>query len=145
MEGVWTGGHEENLRMRAININHGPKGSYWYTMSPDEVPRFRTLVQQVYGVDIHKSEGLWFADLDFILRNKLYIEYFIQHKGDIVDRSCVINISNSFPKVLLGPGCLHWVRAKGLAVNSAWNFGTACRYQVNICSSNQTHDLESLV
>ena len=27
---VWTGGHEENCRIRSININHGPQGSEWY-------------------------------------------------------------------------------------------------------------------
>ena len=32
---VWTGGHEENLRMRSVNINHGPGSSYWWA-SPFE-------------------------------------------------------------------------------------------------------------
>ena len=27
--GVWTGGHEENLRFRSINVNHGPGSSEW--------------------------------------------------------------------------------------------------------------------
>jgi hypothetical protein len=29
VKGSWTGGHEENLRYRAINLNHGPDSSEW--------------------------------------------------------------------------------------------------------------------
>lgn len=70
--------------MRAININHGPKGSHWYTIDHKDVPRLREVVKKEYKIDIHKCEGLWFADLDFLLRHKLEVQYFIQHKGDIV-------------------------------------------------------------
>jgi len=33
VEGAWSGGHEENLRLRAINLNHGIeniKGEIWF-------------------------------------------------------------------------------------------------------------------
>lgn len=30
--GVWTGGHQENVAMSALNINHGPGYSEWYTL-----------------------------------------------------------------------------------------------------------------
>jgi len=29
VKGAWTGGHEENLRYRAVNLNHGPGSSEW--------------------------------------------------------------------------------------------------------------------
>jgi len=29
VKGSWTGGHEENLRYRAVNLNHGPESSQW--------------------------------------------------------------------------------------------------------------------
>ena len=32
VKGVWTGGHQENVSMSAININHGPGSSEWYTV-----------------------------------------------------------------------------------------------------------------
>jgi len=31
--------------------------------------------------------------------------------------------------VILGPGCEHWVRAHGKAVQTAWNFGTMDKWQ----------------
>ena len=33
--GVWTGGHQENLRFRAANINFGPAASLWYAVPYD--------------------------------------------------------------------------------------------------------------
>jgi hypothetical protein len=32
--------------------------------------------------------------------------------------------------VLIGPGCEHWVRSFGRAVQSAWNFGTLDVWQL---------------
>jgi len=32
--------------------------------------------------------------------------------------------------VVLGPGCEHWVRSFGKAVQTAWNFGTMDKWQL---------------
>jgi len=32
VKGCWTGGHQENVSMSAVNINHGPDASEWYTV-----------------------------------------------------------------------------------------------------------------
>ena len=32
VKGCWTGGHQENINMAAVNINHGPDASEWYTL-----------------------------------------------------------------------------------------------------------------
>lgn len=30
--GVWTGGHQENLGVNAVNINHGPDDCIWISV-----------------------------------------------------------------------------------------------------------------
>jgi hypothetical protein len=44
VKGVWTGGHQENVNLTAININHGPGESEWVTVDFPHVPRLRELV-----------------------------------------------------------------------------------------------------
>lgn len=93
---MFTGGHEENLRLQAINLNHGnqtfvvynfkgPDGCYWFGIDVKYAKQFRKLVQETQGIDIHKDEGLWFADIDFCIRNGIEISYFVQEAGDIVN------------------------------------------------------------
>ena len=84
----------------------GPGDSEWYTIENTHVPKFRTLVLKTFGLDIHKNEGFWFSDVDFCLENQIPVKKFIQKPGDLV---------------YLNAGCLHWVRSKGVSVNSAWN------------------------
>jgi histone demethylase len=67
-----------------------------------------------YKQDIHKIEGLWFCDPEFVMMHGIPIKAFYQKPGDIV---------------ILGPGCLHWVRSDGVAVNSAWN---VCDNQIEL-------------
>jgi histone demethylase len=88
--GVWTGGHEENLRAQAVNINFGPAPSKWYCVKAEHVPRLRRLVKAKYGEDkdIHAMEGLWFEDIDFFLENNVPISMFYQEAGD-----CVLHVS----------------------------------------------------
>ena len=64
------------------------------------------MVLNIFGIDIHKDEGLWFCNVDFCLENNIPVRKFIQKPGDIV---------------FINAGTLHWVRSKGIAVNSAWN------------------------
>lgn len=94
VKGVWTGGHQENSRLRAININHGPADSLWYSVDSEHYERLRRLVMSVFGVDILLQEGLWFCNMEFMLENNIPVRQFRQKAGDIV---------------FLGPGCLHWV------------------------------------
>lgn len=115
VKGSWTGGHEENLRYRAINLNHGPDSSEWNAVGSKYSARLREKVRDTYKTDIYKDEGLWYADVDYCLANKIPIVSFNQHEGDIV---------------LLGPGCEHWVRGFGKAVQTAWNFGTFDKWQL---------------
>jgi hypothetical protein len=32
---VWTGGHQENLSMCGVNINHGPASSIWFYLKEE--------------------------------------------------------------------------------------------------------------
>jgi len=70
---------------------------------------------EIYNTDIIKREGYWFADIDFCLAKKIPIVTFNQNKGELV---------------MLGPGCEHWVRGSGSAVQTAWNFGTCDKWQI---------------
>lgn len=115
VKGSWTGGHEENLRYRAINLNHGPDSSEWNCVGSDSSRQLREAVRDTYKVDIYKNEGLWFADVDFCLANKIPVVCFNQIEGDLV---------------ILGPGCEHWVRSFGKAVQTAWNFGYMDKWQL---------------
>lgn len=44
--GCWTGGHQENVSMSALNINHGPDYSEWYTLDLKYVEDLRTELKQ---------------------------------------------------------------------------------------------------
>jgi len=89
VKGSWTGGHEENLRYRAANINHGPDSSEWNCVGSKHSHTLREIVRDTYKTDIYKDEGLWYADVDFCLANRVPIVSFNQKEGDVV---------------LLGPG-----------------------------------------
>ncbi len=42
VKGNWTGGHQENLRVRATNINMGPGKSLWHCVgNPKVIEKFR--------------------------------------------------------------------------------------------------------
>lgn len=106
--GCWTGGHQENLSMRAVNINHGPGDVEWYFIDTPYVAKFRAAVKEEFDVDIHAAEGLWFINLEFCIKNNIRVGMFIQEAGDVVVQS---------------PGVLHWVRSHEVALHSAWNCG----------------------
>jgi hypothetical protein len=91
--GVWTGGHEENLRMRSININHGPGDSLWWASPRDESNKIFTFVKDKYDMDIYQNEGIYFPNFEFFLTNNTKTIYTRQKKGDIV---------------LVGIGSIHW-------------------------------------
>jgi hypothetical protein len=106
--GCWTGGHEENLRIRAVNINTGDGDVEWYFVDPEFVPLFRKTVIDESKIDIHKEEGLWYTDLFFCLRHNIPVIKYIQKPGDTV---------------ILRAGTLHWVRSLENTSNVAWNLG----------------------
>jgi len=64
----------------------GPDSCVWYTIGTEYAPQFRKLVKERYNLDIHKDEGLWFADIDFCIKNGIKISYFVQEPGDIVGK-----------------------------------------------------------
>ncbi|KRX00818.1 hypothetical protein PPERSA_01997 [Pseudocohnilembus persalinus] len=108
--GVWTGGHQENCGVRAININLGPGESEWYTVDYEEANKFRKIVKkEKNNFDIHLNEGLWYADEQYLQKKNITYKKTIQKKGDIV---------------VLGPGVLHWVRSIGKkpSVQIAYNY-----------------------
>jgi hypothetical protein len=106
--GVWTGGHEENLRFRSINCSHGYGESQWFAIVPEYAKKLRELVQISEDVDIYEEEGRYFPSVKFLRANGIPVMTCYQEPGD-----CIV----------LKGGTQHWVRAKGYAVNSSWNFG----------------------
>ncbi len=119
--GVWTGGHEENLRMRSINICHGPGKSYWWASPTEDSQKLVEKVQQLYGMNIYKKEGIWFPDVEFFITNKIKVFYTVQEAGDIV---------------LVGPGTIHWVRAVDKSINTSWNFSSKENFDLK-CSMDR--------
>jgi hypothetical protein len=115
VSGTWTGGHEENLRFRSINMNHGPGDSDWYGVGMKDSLKFRELVKKQHNMDIYKKEGIWFPNLDWFMTNKIEVLYGVQEKYDV----CTV-----------GVGCLHWVRARSHSINSSWNFGSKDLLQI---------------
>ena len=115
VSGTWTGGHEENLRFRSINMNHGPGDSDWYGVKMEYSLKFRELVKKQHNMDIYRKEGIWFPTLDWFMTNKIEVFYGVQEKNDV----CTV-----------GVGCLHWVRARSHSINSSWNFGTKDLLQI---------------
>ena len=106
--GCWTGGHQENLRLRAININHGPGSVEWYCVEPEEAEIMRKKIMKDHGIDVMLKEHHWYLDLEDTLKFGVKVSKLIQEPGDIV---------------VLAPGTLHWVRSHQVTVNSAWNIG----------------------
>lgn len=113
--GCWTGGHQENLSLRAVNINHGPGEVEWYCMEADEAYRFNDHIMLEKNLNFLKLEGLWYIPLEEVLRRGFKVSKFVQQAGDIV---------------VLAPGTLHWVRSYSHTVNSAWNLGELNELQV---------------
>lgn len=50
VKGNWTGGHQENLRLRAVNLNHGPDSSIWNCIAIKDLDQFRTKVKKEFKV-----------------------------------------------------------------------------------------------
>jgi hypothetical protein len=114
--GCWTGGHQENLSLRAVNINHGPGEVEWYCMEADEAYRFNSHILHDKKLNLLKLEGLWYIPLEDVLRRGFKVSKFVQQTGDVV---------------VLAPGTLHWVRSYSYTVNSAWNIGEFNYLQVD--------------
>ena len=108
--GCWTGGHQENLSLRAVNINHGPGEVEWFCMEADEAYRFNDHILADKNLNLLQSEGLWYISLEEVLQRGFKVSKFVQEQGDVV---------------ILAPGTLHWVRSYSMTVNSAWNL---CEY-----------------
>ncbi|CAD8159559.1 unnamed protein product [Paramecium pentaurelia] len=100
-KGVWTGGHQENSSVNSLNFNHGPGDCLWLTVDAQHVKKLYEIMPNLYQI-----EGLWFKEIDFFLENNIPIKYTIQKKGDLV---------------ILGAGCLHWVKSLGNTINTSWN------------------------
>lgn len=92
-DGAWTGGHEENNRIRSININHGNGDSEWYGIGQEYAKEFADHVQKTHNTNVYIKEGLWFENCNYFLKNNMKVIYGIQRPGDIM---------------LVGPGCVHW-------------------------------------
>jgi hypothetical protein len=125
--GVWTGGHEENVRFHSINNNHGPGCSIWGAIAPEYVSKLREIVLAKHHVDIYKSEGRWFPDPEFCRENDIPMMIGIQKPGDTV---------------ILNGATLHWVRSAGFAVNSSWNFGVRDAKQMQLAIERDAINVE---
>lgn len=82
-------------------------------LADEHVPRLRLEVKKgtnppylEFNIDIHKDEGLWFPDIYWFMIRNYPIKRIVQKKGDLV---------------YSGPGTLHWVRALGSCIQTAWN------------------------
>ena len=42
-------------------------------------------MMEKHKIDLHKDEGLWFLDIDFLLENKISVSYFVQKPGEMVN------------------------------------------------------------
>ena len=113
--GCWTGGHQENLSLRAVNINHGPGEVEWFCMEADEAYRFNEHIMADKNLNLLQQEGLWYISLEEVLQRGFKVSKFVQEQGDVV---------------VLAPGTLHWVRSYSMTVNSAWNLGEFNHEQV---------------
>ena len=82
--GVWTGGHEENLRFRSINCAHGSGASIWYAVAPEHSKQLRKVVQTECGVDIYEDEGRYFPSVKFLRSHGIPVMMGIQEPGDVV-------------------------------------------------------------
>ncbi|CAD8078200.1 unnamed protein product [Paramecium sonneborni] len=100
-KGVWTGGHQENSSVNSLNFNHGPDDCLWLTIDAQHVQKLYQIIPNLYQI-----EGQWFKEIDFFLENNIPIKYTIQKKGDLI---------------ILGAGCLHWVKSLGNTINTSWN------------------------
>ena len=45
VKGNWTGGHQENLSVRAANLNHGPASSMWHCVDTEHIERFAEIAK----------------------------------------------------------------------------------------------------
>jgi hypothetical protein len=117
-DGVWTGGHEENLRIRSININHGNEVSEWYGVGAEGAEKFHQHISNNEKIDIYQREGLWYVNYEYFLKNKIKVIYGIQQPSDIM---------------IVGPGCIHWVRSRGHSLHTSWNFCSKDLAQLKCC------------
>eukprot|EP00743_Colponemidia_sp_Colp-15_P009392 GILK01010269.1.p1 GENE.GILK01010269.1~~GILK01010269.1.p1 ORF type:complete len:856 (+),score=112.04 GILK01010269.1:133-2700(+) len=108
--GAWHGAHEEHNRFRAVNCSFGPDDSEWGVILPQNLPKLRRKVQEHFGLDIYQTEGTYIPDVRWCLEQGIPVLRGIQSKNDIM---------------LLGVGCLYWVRALGKTIQTTWNFGLA--------------------
>ena len=112
INGCWTGGHEENLRFSAANINHGPSGCEWWALDQSQSLQLRECIKNDKNFEIYNSETLWWPDEIYCIINGFRIFHVIQQPGDLV---------------VVGPGTIHWVKSCGVTTNTAWNFGPKIR------------------
>ena len=108
INGCWTGGHEENLRFSAANINHGPSDCEWWGLHSSQALQLREIVKVDKEFEIFRSETLWWPDEIYCIANGLTVYHVMQEPGDLI---------------LVGPGTIHWVKSCGVTTNTAWNFG----------------------
>ena len=74
---MYTGGHQENLAVNAVNINHGPGSSIWISIDLQYVSRLRKIVKEEFNIDILSDEGLWFKDPEYFLSRGIPIKYTV--------------------------------------------------------------------
>ncbi|OMJ78915.1 hypothetical protein SteCoe_21185 [Stentor coeruleus] len=108
IQGCWTGGHEENLRFPAANINHGPSSCEWWGLDRSQSLQLRECIKNDKGFEIYKTENLWWPDEIYCIAKGLNVFHTYQEPGDLI---------------FVGPGTIHWVKSCGVTTNSAWNFG----------------------
>jgi JmjC domain, hydroxylase len=79
VKGVYTGGHQENLRLASVNINFGPGGSEWIIMDKSLLTRLRdqVLLETKNRVDIVVEETLWYIEPDKLIKWGIPFDRFV--------------------------------------------------------------------
>jgi hypothetical protein len=57
--GCWTGGHQENIGMAALNINNGPDASEWYTLDVKYIGNLRN--ELLHGTSSLNQPTAWIS------------------------------------------------------------------------------------
>lgn len=126
--GCWTGGHEENLRFPAANINHGPSACEWWGLDRSQSLQLRECIKNDKSFEIYKTENLWWPDEIYCIAKGLNVFHTYQEPGDLI---------------FVGPGTIHWVKSCGVTINSAWNFGP--KYLNNYRSSFERYFINKAI
>lgn len=115
-------------------MNHGPGCNEWFGVQRSDLPKVEKLLNEKHGLNIYKSEGLWYGDQHFLRENGIPVVNFVQGKGDLV---------------IVNRGFVYWIKSLGVSVNSGWNLVGNDLSQIPLMLKrfefNKDHDMENII